>query len=120
MSTIEILRQRHSVRRFKDIPLDLKTVEQLNQEIEVCNKESGLHIQLITNEPEAFQGEKPSYGQFKGCKNYLMIIGPKGMDIEAGYYGERIVLKAQELGVNSCWVALTYKKNKAKGNIEAG
>ena len=75
---------------------------------------------MITNEPEAFQGEKPSYGQFKGCKNYLMIIGPKGMDIEAGYYGERIVLKAQELGVNSCWVALTYKKNKAKGNIEPG
>ena len=100
MSTIDIIKQRHSVRRFKDIPLDLKTVEQLNQEIEVCNKESGLHIQLITNE--------------------LMIIGPKGMDIEAGYYGERIVLKAQELGVNSCWVALTYKKNKAKGNIEPG
>ena len=58
MSTIDIIKQRHSVRRFKDIPLDLKTVEQLNQEIEVCNKESGLHIQLITNEPEAFQGEK--------------------------------------------------------------
>ena len=120
MSTIEILRQRHSVRRFKDMLLDPKTVEQLNQEIKICNKESGLHIHLITNEPEAFQGEKPNYGQFKGCKNYLMIIGPKGMDIEAGYYGERIVLKAQELGVNSCWVALTYKKNKAKGNIEPG
>ena len=120
MSTIDIIKQRHSVRRFKDIPLDLKTVEQLNQEIEVCNKESGLHIQLITNEPEAFQGEKPSYGQFKCCKNYLMIIGPKGMDIEVGYYGERIVLKAQELGVNSCWVALTYKKNKAKGTIQLG
>ena len=93
MSTIDIIKQRHSVRRFKDIPLDLKTVEQLNQEIEVCNKESGLHIQLITNEPEAFQGEKPSYGQFKGCKNYLMIIGPKGMDIEAGYRSVELMKK---------------------------
>ncbi len=120
MSMLEIIKQRHSVRRFTDKPLDSDTVRVLQKEIETCNKESGLHIQLITNEPEAFQAEKPSYGQFKGCKNYLMIIGSKGKDTEAGYYGERIVLKAQELGINSCWVALTYKKNKAKGVVGSG
>ena len=120
MSMLEIIKQRHSVRRFTDKPLDSDTVRVLQKEIETCNKESGLHIQLITNEPEAFQAEKPSYGQFKGCKNYLMIIGSKGKDTEAGYYGERSVLKAQELGINSCWVALTYKKNKAKGVVGSG
>lgn len=111
---MEILKARHSVRRFTDKPLEQDAVSALEREIEACNKESGLHIQLITNEPEAFQAGKTSYGQFKGCKNYLAIVGPSGKDMEAGYYGERVVLKAQELGVNSCWVAMTYKKGKAQ------
>ncbi len=96
------------------------TVDALNAEIAACNREGGLHIQLITEEPEAFQAEKPTYGQFKGCKNYLALVGPKGKDEQIGYYGERVVLKAQVLGVNSCWVALTYKKGKAHVAIETG
>lgn len=111
---LEAIKARHSVRQFIDKPLDKEAVSILNSEIDICNKESGLNIQLITNEPEAFQAGKASYGQFKGCKNYLAVVGPAGKDIEAGYYGERVVLKAQELGINSCWVALTYKKGKAQ------
>ncbi|SFE22813.1 nitroreductase family protein [Peptostreptococcus sp. D1] len=117
---MELMRQRHSVRRFTDEPLNEESVKVLQQEIDNCNREGGMNIQLITNEPEAFQANKPSYGRFKGCKNYLVIVGPKGKDIEAGYYGERIVLKAQELGINSCWVALTYKKSKAQGMEKPG
>ena len=33
---------------------------------------------------------------------------------KAGYYGEKIVLKCQELGLNTCWVAMTYGKSKAE------
>jgi nitroreductase len=120
MDQIEIMKMRHSVRQFRDQPLDPAAVSALQAEIDLCSTESGLNIQLITNEPEAFQAGKTSYGQFKCCKNYLMIAGPKGKDIEAGYYGERIVLKAQELGINSCWVALTYKKGKAQGTQRPG
>ena len=120
MDILEIMKARHSVRRFIDKPLEADAVAALRSEIEACNREGGLHIQLITDEPEAFQAEKPHYGQFKGCRNYLAIIAPKGKDVEAGYYGERIVLKAQELGINSCWVALTYKMDKAKGTEAPG
>lgn len=120
MDMMELIKQRHSVRQFTDRALDENAVEALMQEIDICNKEGNMHIQLITDEPEAFQAGKPTYGQFKGCRNYLAIIGPKDKDIEAGYYGERIVLKAQELGINSCWVALTYKKGKAQGKENVG
>lgn len=120
MDMMEVMKQRHSVRKFTDKSLDAYAVKVLQKEIDACNKESGMHIQLITNESEAFKAGKSTYGQFKGCRNYLTIIGPKGKDIEAGYYGERVVLKAQELGINSCWVALTYKKGKAKGTKNAG
>ena len=120
MDMMELMKQRHSVRQFTDKALEADAVKTLQKEIDACNKESGMHIQLITNEPEAFQAGKPTYGQFKRCRNYLAIVGPKGKDVEAGYYGERVVLKAQELGINSCWVALTYKKGKAQGTESAG
>lgn len=120
MNKLELMKARHSVRRFTDKPLEEDAVSILRDEIDTCNKEGGLHIQLVTGEPEAFQAGKPSYGQFKGCKNYLAMVGPKGKDESIGYYGERIVLKAMELGINSCWVALTYKKGKADVKIGAG
>lgn len=34
-------------------------------------------------------------------------------DETLGYYGEKLVLKAQELGLNTCWVAMTHGKSKA-------
>lgn len=120
MEAMELMKQRHSVRQFADKPIEEAVIAALEKEIADCNKESGMNIQLITNEPEAFQAGETSYGQFKGCRNYLVIVGPKGMDEEAGYYGERVVLKALELGLNSCWVALTYKKGKAQGKENPG
>ena len=120
MDKLELMKARHSVRRFTDRPLETDAVAILGNEISTCNKDGGLNIQLVTEEPEAFQAGKPSYGQFKGCKNYLAMVGPKGKDESIGYYGERIVLKAIELGINSCWVALTYKKGKANVKIGAG
>ena len=120
MDQFEFMRARHSVRRFIDKPLAEDAVAKLRAEIDACNREGGMHIQLITDEPEAFQAGRTSYGQFKCCKNYLAIVGPKEKDVDAGYYGERAVLKAQELGINSCWVALTYKKGKAQYVEEAG
>ena len=120
MDTMELMKARHAVRQFIDKPLEEDAVQALNEEIDACNKEGGLHIQLITNEPNAFEAGKASYGQFKCCKNYLVLAGPKGKDEEIGYYGERVVLKAQALGINSCWVALTYKKGKTEGAMAAG
>ena len=120
MDIIEVMRSRHSVRKFDNRPIEKETAELIREEIAKCNEESGFHFQLITDEPEAFQAGKPSYGEFKGCRNYLAVIGPKGREVDAGYYGERIVLKAQELGVNSCWVAMTYKKGKSQGVVGAG
>lgn len=116
----EAIRERHSVRAFKDLPLEAEAVKELEAEIKVCNGLSGLNIQLVTDEPEAFSAGKPGYGKFRNCRNYLALVGPGGKDVEIGYWGERIVLLAQCLGINSCWVALTYKKGKAAVDIRPG
>jgi hypothetical protein len=36
------------------------------------------------------------------------------------YYGEKIVLKETELGLSTCWVALTYSKSKTICKIDRG
>ncbi len=112
MNLSEAMKERHSVRSYLDKPLEGNVLEELEKEIDKCNKESGLHIQLVKNEPKAFDSKMAHYGKFSGVKNYIALIGKKSSKLNelCGYYGEKIVLKAQMLGLNTCWVAMTYKK----------
>ena len=122
MDLMEAMNVRHSVRQYKNRPLDAAIISALQAEIESCNKESGLHIQLVTNEPKAFDGFMAHYGKFSGVTSYLVMIRKKEADLDekCGYYGERLVLRAQQLGLNTCWVAMTYTKIKTAFSVEPG
>ena len=112
MTLQEAIKARHSVRKYTDKPIESAKVATLRADIERANAESGLNIQLVLDEPKAFSTGMWKYGQFSGVKNYFVMAGPKGKEAEEkiGYYGERLVLLAQTLGLNTCWVGLTYKK----------
>ena len=112
MELMEAVKARHSVRQYTDDAIAPEPLEILRREIEACNREGGLHIQLVLNEPRAFDCMMAHYGMFSGVTSYLALVGPKGSQLEerCGYYGERLVLKAQQLGLNTCWVAMSYKK----------
>lgn len=122
MSTIDAIYDRHSVRQYQNQPLSKEVIHALRSEIDACNQESGLHIQLVTNEPKAFDSFMAHYGKFKGVTNYLALIGKKESSLEekCGYYGEKLVLFVQELGLNTCWVAMTYSKIKTAFQVEKG
>lgn len=111
---------RHSVRQYVDRPIeDDKKAVLISAVKDVC-AESGLHVELFTEEPEAFKAGKPNYGSFVGCRNYFALAGRKGDDEKVGYYGEKLVLTAQTLGLNTCWVALTYEKDKVPMTLAEG
>lgn len=112
MTQLEAIRSRHSVRQYKDQPIEPELRALLCEEIEEINAESGLNIQLICDEPKAFNSFMAHYGNFTGVSNYFAIAYKKGEDAQEkiGYYGERLVLFAQMLGLHTCWVALTYKR----------
>ncbi len=123
MDIKEAIRERHSVRQYSsdhimgDVRTNLETL------IHECNKESCLHIQLITEDPECFDTLLGHYGSFKGVENYIAIVGSKklsNLEELGGYYGQRIVLEAQMMGLNTCWVAGTYGKGKCKAHLDAG
>lgn len=120
MTILEAIKARHSVRSYKNTPIEAGTVQELQKEIDACNRESGLHIQLVTNEEKAFGGMMAHYGKFSGVQNYIALIGKKSssLDEQIGYYGERIALLAQTLGLNTCWVGMTFSKGTTKSNCQ--
>lgn len=120
MELLQAINLRHSVRSYKDTAIDNETVGKLQNVVDQCNADGGLHIQLVINEPKAFDSFMAHYGKFSGVSNYIALIGKKGMDEAIGYYGEKIVLHAQALGLNTCWVALTYKKIKNAFKVGTG
>ena len=50
MSTINAIYDRHSVRQYQNQPLSKEVIHALQSEIDACNQESGLHIQLVMNQ----------------------------------------------------------------------
>ena len=120
MTLQEAIVARHSVRQYQEKPLEASIINRLNEEIALCNQEGKLHIKLVVNEPKAFEGGLAKYGKFSGVSNYLAMIGPKGADEAIGYYGERLVLLAQTLGLNSCWVGLSFRKQPNQYKIDDG
>lgn len=122
MTIQEAIQSRHSVRSYTDKEIEPEKLSELRALTEQCNREGGLNIQLITGDPKAFGSRLARYGKFSGVSNYFALIGPKSdrLDEKLGYYGERLALKAQTLGLNTCWVGLTYKKNPAVVQVGSG
>jgi len=114
MEMMELIKERHSVRQYLDkrIPEDIR--EKLDAYASELNKKGNLNLQIIYDEPECFNSLMAHYGKFENCGNYIAVVGKKANDLNerCGYYGELLVLKAQELGLNTCWVALTHGKSK--------
>ena len=100
------------MRAYQGQPLSDADAHALQERIDALNREGRLHIQLIRNEPKAFQGTLAKYGKFRGVTDYLVMAGAKADDLDEriGYFGEQLVLFAQTIGLNSCWVGLSYTK----------
>ena len=111
MTLLEAIEARHSVRKYTDEPIPEEILAIIRNRIDEINKEAGLHIQLVTDEPKAFSG-LICYGTFSGVTDYFVMAGRKGEDLDEkiGYYGEQLVLLAQTLGLNTCWAGVSYSK----------
>lgn len=122
MESIEAIRCRHAVRSYEPRPIEPALLDDLRGLIDACNDEGRLHMQLIANEPEAFGGFIAHYSKFENVRNYVAVVGKKAADLEerAGYHGQRVVLRAQQLGLNTCWVALTFSKRKSHHVLASG
>ena len=116
MDMLDVMTRRHSVRQYTDRPIEEEKRRILNDLIGEINEKAGLHLQIFYEEPKCFDNMMAHYGKFAGVRNYIALVGKKAPNLEEtlGFYGEQLVLKAQELGLNTCWVALTHGKSQAE------
>ena len=119
MEIKELIKNRHSVRQYKDTPIEEDVRVRLDELTKEVNEESDLNIRIIYDDPECFNTFLAHYGKFKNVSNYIAIVGDKkleNLDERSGYYGQKLVLATQDMGLNTCWVALTHGKIKAVVN----
>ncbi len=115
MITVETIRERHSVREYDGKPLSRAEFNALIAVVEECARESGLDIQLVGDNPEVFN-VIARFGLIRGCRTHVAFVvdGAKAGDVAAdeaiGYWGQKIVLAAQDMGFNTCWCALCSRK----------
>ena len=123
MNIKDAIKERHSVRQFQNVALKTEDRSRLNEIIEQCNMEGSLHMQLVCDDPACFDTFLAHYGKFRNANNYIALVGKKSLmdlDERCGYYGQRIVLEAQLMGLNTCWVAGTFGRGKCKAKIAEG
>jgi len=115
--------KRRSRRAYINEPLAQGIVDELQQAADECNEDSGLHVQMITNDRDPFRGLGKSYGIFSGVRNYFAMVGSTDdpdMEEKTGYYGERLLLKAVALGLGTCWIGGSYDRESCKCEIAEG
>lgn len=119
---LSLMRARHSVRQYRDTPIEHAKITALRAEAERCNAEGGLAFQLIVDEPDAFGTIAGRYGRFSNARNYFIVAGrpDKTLEERCGYYGEELVLRAQALGLNTCWVAGTFSRRTVRALVPSG
>ena len=140
MITVETIRERHSVREYDGGPLSRAEFDALGAVVEECARESGLDIQLVGDNSEAFN-VIARFGLIRGCRTHVAFVvddakargatsganaaangateadcvemrGARrtAVDEAIGYWGQKIVLAAQDMGLNTCWCALCSRK----------
>lgn len=123
MVSLKELQERHSTRNYADKPLTAEQIRALKAEITLINTHNpGLDFTLVTGDGSPFNGAS-SYGNFKGVSNYIVAVGELSFaDVpeRAGYYGEQLVMIAQQMGLASCFASGTYSQKEVKVNLRAG
>lgn len=127
MITVETIRERHSVREYDGKPLTQDKFDALGAVVEECARESGLDIQLVGDNPEVFN-VIARFGLIRGCFTHVAFVVDDAkaggatraaVDEALGYWGQKIVLAAQDMGLNTCWCALCSRK-KSRAVVASG
>lgn len=113
MTEIEAIRARHSVRSYLPKPIEPDTLEKLRAILDECNRESGLHLQLLEDAGDTFKGIFLKASGLGSAPSAIACVGRDAEDLDerVGYYGEKAVLYAQQIGLNTCWVGMAKAKN---------
>lgn len=113
MNEVEAIKARHAVRNYKSDKIEADKVLQLRAKVDELNKESGLHLQFMEDAGGTYNKLLNRAMGLSTAPSVIACVGKDTEDLEerVGYYGEKLVLFAQTLGLNTCWAGTYNKKN---------
>lgn len=118
---IQAIRDRHSVRTYTSAPIEQDKLNALTALADQINRETGLHLQVLADAGDSFHRMLHKLTGLGTAPAVIACVGPDNGDLDelAGYHGERLVLLAQRLGLNTCWVGM-YRKDGVPAQVNAG
>ena len=115
---LEIIKSRRSVRTYSGEPLTEELLQQLRNYVSNIQGpfKPKVRLELIENSSiEQVNGGKiGTYGVIKGSKDYVAGVveeGEKSLE-QLGYVLESFILYATSLGLGTCWLGGTFKRNQ--------
>lgn len=114
---MEIIKQRKSWRSYGSSPIEPKKMDILQQFLKQDFKgpfgfKPWFRLLNLSEYNEQYKGSLGSYGLIKGAE--LFVAGAVDNKDEAlidyGYCFESIILKITELGLGTCWIGGSFKK----------
>lgn len=118
---IEAIKNRHSVRQYEDKRIDGEVVQKLLDKIQEINQKSKLNFQLIEDAGQTYAKLLTKAMGLGSAPSVIACVGLDASDLDerVGYYGEQLVLFAQQQGLNTCWTGtFNRKKIPAKINVD--
>jgi nitroreductase len=126
MLMTNFLKNRRSVREFKNKKVDVKVLEKIDEYLKELENQEGSRSILFN----IYKNGEDIYRSLKGIGGYsgVMIESPHyiGMElvnneervaIYSSYYMEKLITKLNDLGIATCWISLMDVDGNKKKNI---
>ena len=121
MTEKEAILARHSVRKYTDKVIEADVAAKISEKVAEVNAESGLHFQFLNDGGEAYANLFLKFAGLDSAPASIACVGPDSADLDekVGYYGEKLVLFLQTIGLNTCWVG-SFSKKRSEAEVGAG
>ncbi len=121
MTDLEAIYERHSVRQYKPDRIEEDKVKELKAKIDELNLEGDLHLQFIEDAGKTYNKLLNAVSGLGSAPSVIACVGKDSEDLDrrVGYYGEKLVLFAQTLGLNTCWTG-TFNRKNTEADIPEG
>ena len=121
MTDREAILQRHSVRAYKDKRIEADQGKLIEEKIAELNEAGRLHLQFVEDAGSTYNRLLNKAMGLGSAPSVIACVGKEAEDLDerVGYYGEKLVLYLQKLGLNTCWTG-TYNRKNVSVKIEDG
>ena len=113
MTEKEAIMQRHSVRSYEKREIEPEKVQLIEAKIAELNEAGDLHMQFVKDAGNTYNRIMNRAMGLGSAPSVIACVGKDSDNLEEriGYYGEKLVLYLQQIGLNTCWTGMFNKKN---------